>query len=200
MTAARTRSGETVNLPAGDQRLRAYVPRTLIEIADGAPPVALVDFVPTNKGGYTITMPMADVKGQTLTSSRGLAINEIRNSPEGQRIIAETALIAFEENIVHANQHLNGGAIMSPTYAAYTRDFGITHGTRPSLLNFLGMLDKLHETRQPFYEQEVPAMLYDAGMPLEMIQRHYFFGSHHVPIRVPIMNYLQNLDNPPTLH
>ncbi len=138
-------------------------------------------------------------EGAKLTAEQLAEVQAIRQSPEGQRVLAETAVTAFEESVVHANQYAHSaGGILSPSYARFTRDFGIEHGLRGQFLSFLGMIEQEHPLRIPFYEQEVPALLYDAGMPLPLIERHYFFGSRHVSERTPLINFLRDIEASPT--
>lgn len=188
-----------VNFQMENQRLKVLLPKTVVPLEQGSTPVALVDFVRTEDGHYSVELPKTNVAGAPLTRPQIEEISSIRNSSQGQRLIAETALAAFEESIVHANQHVTvGGDIISPTYAAFTRDFGAKYGTRPHMLSFLGMLTNQSPVKEAFYEQEVPALLYDAGMPLEVIKRHYFRGASHVAERTPVINYLQTLEDSAT--
>ncbi len=174
------------------QKLDVVVPRAIIELKEGQALVPLVDFAQAESGGYKIELPNRTTDGKPLTVLQTEEIGAIRQSSQGQRLIAEMGLMAFEESIVHANQHISaGGDIISPTYAEFARDFSIEHGTRAHKLAFLGLLDRSNPVKEAFYEQEVPAVLYDAGMPLPLIERHYFAGAHHVQERTPVIEFLR---------
>lgn len=180
----------------GSMQLDVTVPRPIIKLKDGGVEVALVDFTQQGnvgfKGPVKVEYPTTTTSGAPLTKSQIAEIEAIRKSEVGQRMIGETALFAFEESLVHANQHYTAyGKIMSPTFARYSRDFHIKHDTRPQMLHFAGLTDKMSSMREIFMEQEVPMMLYDAGMPLSMIRHHFFFGNRHMQERTPIMNYLE---------
>jgi hypothetical protein len=171
------------------QDLTAIVPKVNVELKPGTV-VPLVDFVPSNNG-YKAQFSSTTTFGAKLSEAEAAQMLSLRQSPAGQRLIAETAIIAFEEATVHANQHSNGG-IMSPTFALFSKELTLntSYGTRSHMLAFLGTLSSRDPNRVYVFEQEVPALLYDAGMPLSMIKHHYFFGSRHVPERRPIMDFL----------
>lgn len=179
----------------GLQKLVAVVPQVNVELRPGTT-VPLVEFV-RSESGFKAQTPAATTSGAKLSASDMAEINTLRQSPAGQRLIAETAIIAFEESTVHANQHMGGG-IMSPTFAEFSKQItvGSEYKTRSHLLAFIGMLSRQDQHRAIVFEQEVPALLYDAGMPLSMIKHHYFFGSRHVQERTPIMQFLEQREAP----
>jgi hypothetical protein len=182
-----------------ESRLRVNVPRTVVQLDSGNAKVALVDFVKTEGpgyfSGYKVDYPSVTTSGEKLSPEQLSEIETIRKSPEGQRVLAETAIVAFEESIAHANQHISAaGDIISPSYARFSRDFSIEHGTRAHFLSFLGMMGKDHQFKVNFNEQEVPAILYDAGMPLPLIEHHYNFGGRHVEERLPVFQFLRNTE------
>lgn len=172
------------------QKLTAIVPQVNVELSLGRV-VPLVEFVPSNNG-FKAQFPTRTTDGGSLTVAEMAEMHKLRQSEAGQRLIAETAIIAFEESTVHANQHSVGG-IMSPTYAEFSKEItlGSEYRTRSHLLALLNMLSRQDQNRSFIFEQEVPALLYDAGMPLSMIKHHYFFGSRHVPERTPVMEFLE---------
>ncbi len=168
------------------------VPVPVIELRGGQTEVALVDFRRLDNGRYQAVFPEQTRQGRALTPEESKEMSALRSSPEGQRLLAETALFGFEEAIVHANQHLNmSGHIASPSFAEFARNFGREHGTRGHYLAFLGFLDSLSPHRDVLFEQEVPALAYDAGMPLPLVNHHFFFGARHVDVRKPVMTFLQ---------
>lgn len=179
-----------------ESRLEVVIPKTVVELKSGAD-VRLVDIVPVESNGYRrgykMEFPNKDVNGKPLTAAQAKEIEIIRQSEPGQRMLAETAIFGFEETIVHANQHLTlGGAITSPAFAEFARNIASKSETsRAHRLSFLGMIDSNHPQRPWIMEQEVPAIAYDAGMPLSMVRHHFFFGSRHIPERTPVMNFLQ---------
>lgn len=178
--------------PIGQIKFKAAVPRPAIRLSNDGPIVNLIDYA--SKGEYDtykLEFPKTAVNGVPLTEAQLSEIAAVRKSPEGQRLIAESALIAFEENLVHANQVQGSGDIIAPTFAEYMRDRYQDTGFRPFLLKFLGALDRKATQTPFFHEQEVPMMLYDAGMPLPLIERHYFFGGRHVQERTPIIEFLR---------
>jgi hypothetical protein len=171
------------------ERLTAIVPKVLVELKPGTV-VPLVDFIPAAKG-YKAQFSNATVSGVQLSAAEASQMNALRQSPAGQRLIAESAIIAFEESTVHANQHMSGG-IISPTFAEFSKAITLKsdYGTRSHMLAFINSLSRQDANRATVFEQEVPALLYDAGMPIPMIKHHYFFGSRHVQERRPIMEFL----------
>lgn len=176
----------------GMEQLSVVVPRPIIKLKNGEAHVPFVDFVKQQDRTFTLEFPTTTTSGKPLTAAQTAEITTIRNSPEGQRLLGEVALFAFEESLVHANQHrTSGGRIMSPTFAEFSRDFSQTHGTRGHMLAFLGMMDRFHPLREALFEQEVPAILYDAGMPLSMIKHHFFFGGRHTVERAPVIKFLE---------
>lgn len=174
----------------GPEKTTAIVPEVHVELKPGTV-VPLVEFVPSNNG-FKAQFPDVTVSGAKLTIADIAQINSLRNSPAGQRMIAETAIIAFEESTVHANQH-NAGGIISPTFAQFSKELTLNsdYKTRSHLLAFIGTLSRQDPNRSFVFEQEVPALLYDAGMPLSMIKQHYFFGPRHVQERTPVMKFLE---------
>jgi hypothetical protein len=179
-----------------ETKLEVVIPKTIVELKSGAE-VRIVDIVPVEQNGYRqsykMEFPSKDVKGNPLTPEQLKEIEAIRQSPGGQRLLAETALFGFEETIVHANQHITqGGAISSPAFAEFARNVAARSETnRGHRLAFLGMIDSQHAMRPKIMEQEVPALAYDAGMPLSMVRHHFFFGARHVQERTPVMDFLQ---------
>lgn len=171
----------------------SYVPEPLFAL-EGGQHVPLVSYTRASEySGYKLEFPTRTSTGKPLTAEQLKAVDEFRKSPEGQRIIAETALIAVEENIIHANQYMtNYGKIISPTHAEFTAEFGEQMGGRSHLKNFHGAMEREGATREAFNEQEVVSLLYDAGMPLKMIEHHFFFGHKHVPERTPVIKFLRN--------
>jgi hypothetical protein len=180
----------------GDSRLEVVIPKTIVGLKSGAD-VRLVDIVPTETSGfrqaYKIEFPNRDVKGNPLTAEQTREIQALRESAGGQRVLAETAIFGFEETIVHANQHITqGGGISSPAFAEFARNIAASNeNLRGHRLSLLGSLTAKHAERPKIMEQEVPALAYDAGMPLSMVRHHFFFGSRHVEQRTPVMNFLK---------
>jgi hypothetical protein len=169
------------------------IPKAIVELNGGKTKAPLVDFVKDGKT-YKVAVTNKDTKGGALSAADIQEADAIRQSEKGQRMLAEMAVIAFEESIVHANQHLgSSGEILAPTFAEYARDFTIAHDNRTKLQRkaFLGVLGRNDEGRVNVYEQEVPVLLYDAGMPLSVIEHHYFFGNRHVADRTPVIDYLR---------
>lgn len=180
----------------GDSRLEVVIPKTIVELKSGAD-VRLVDIVPTQSSGYRqsykMEFPTHDIKGKPLSAEQTKEIQALRESPGGQRVLAETAIFGFEETIVHANQHITqGGGISSPAFAEFARNIAASNeNLRGHRLSLLGSLTAKHAERPKIMEQEVPALAYDAGMPLSMVRHHFFFGSRHVEQRTPVMNFLK---------
>lgn len=182
---------------AGETKLEVVIPKPIIQLKDGNTQVPLVDFARTERGGYKVTFPEKSTSGVELTPAQVAEIRAVRQSPEGRRLLAETAIFGFEETIVHANQHITqGGRITSPSYAEFARNWGSqSPDLRGHRLSFLGMIDNKHPMRPTIFEQEVPAMLYDAGMPLSVVRHHFFFGGRHVDRRTPVMDFLSNRES-----
>jgi len=180
-----------------DAKLDVIIPKAIIELKSGTN-VALVDFVPKNtssyRNGYSVVFPETSTTGAKLTPAEVAEISAIRQSPEGKRLLAETAIFGYEETLVHANQHITqGGRITSPTYAEFAKDFGSRSETlRTHRLHFLGMIDKGHKHREMLFEQEVPMLAYDAGMPLSVVKHHFYFGPRHMQERATVMQFLEN--------
>ncbi len=181
-------------------KLEVVIPKPIIELKDGTT-VPFVDFVRHDSGKYSVTLPEKSVAGKDLTPAQVAEIRAIRESPEGQRLMAETSIFGYEETIVHANQHITqGGRITSPTFAEFSADFASQSPTiRGHRLAFLNALDQNHQARPTILEQEVPMLAYDAGMPLSVVRHHFFFGDRHVARRTPVMEFLRNRElNKPT--
>lgn len=174
-------------------KLEVVIPKPIIELKDGTT-VPFVDFVRHDSGKYSVTLPERSVAGKDLSPAQVAEIRAVRESPEGKRLMAETAIFGFEETIVHANQHITqNGRISSPTFAEFAADFASQSQTiRGHRLSFLNALDNQHPTRPTIFEQEVPMLAYDAGMPLSVVRHHFFFGDRHVARRTPVMNFLRN--------
>ncbi len=174
-------------------KLEVVIPKPIIELKEGTR-VPLVDFVRNESTGkYSVDYPEKSVSGARLTPAEVSEIRAVRQSPEGQRLLAETAIFGFEETIVHANQHIvQSGKATSPTFAEFAAEWA---SQSPSLrghrLSFLGALDNQHPSRHTIFEQEVPMLAYDAGMPLALVRHHFYFGDRHVNIRKPVMDFLR---------
>jgi len=174
-------------------KLEVVIPKPIVELKDGTT-VPFVDFVRHQAGNYTVALPEKSVAGKDLSPAQVAEIRALRSSPEGQRLMAETAIFGFEETIVHANQHITqGGRISSPTFAEYAAEFASqSPSIRGHRLAFLNALDQKHPARETIFEQEVPVLAYDAGMPLSVVRHHFFFGDRHVARRTPVMEFLRN--------
>lgn len=174
-------------------KLEVVIPKAIIELNDGTT-VPFVDFVRHDSGKYSVVFPEKSVAGKDLSPAQVAEIRALRQSPEGQRLMAETSIFGYEETIVHANQHITqGGRITSPTFAEFAADFASqSPSIRGHRLAFLNALDQNHQARPTILEQEVPVLAYDAGMPLSVVRHHFFFGDRHVARRTPVMEFLRN--------
>ncbi|MBC7998586.1 MAG: hypothetical protein IAF58_11615 [Leptolyngbya sp.] len=181
-----------VNGLSESETLKVVIPRLVMTTTEGNVPVALFDFAKTDIG-YKIVFPEKSTSGATLTPGQLAEVQAIRASTNGKRILGETAVFAFEETF-HAAQHANGGKPIVPSAAEDLKIAGILNDNRYFKQAFVGVLDRRLPIRTAFYEREIPAALFDAGMPLSMIKQHYFFGRRHVQERVGIMDYLEKLD------
>lgn len=181
-----------------EDSLRVLLPKPIVELSTKTQ-VALHDYAEV-PGGFKHRLPMNATNGNALTQAETAEITALRNSPGGQRILAESSVIAFEESIVHANQYGTGNfEILSPTFARFSRDFGTDTGTTAHSAAFRGVLDHDHPSRFAIREQEVPVLAYDAGMPLQAVTDHFFFGGRHVRERAAVMSYLLKREGQTTL-
>lgn len=170
------------------------IPRVVVNTSEGGVPVALFDFQPT-ANGYEMVFPTTQINGKPLTPGQLAEINALRQSTNGKRIVSETAVLAFEETF-HAQQYLNGSKIISPSLASHMKNSGLELpmekvDTRKLVAAFSSNFSSFSDYRSHLYEVEIPAVLFDAGLPYSMVERHYFFGDRHVKARNSIMKYLR---------
>ncbi len=140
-------------------------PRTVIELDGGAH----VDLI-SRPGEKPMT-----IDGRPLTTAEISQINSLRQSVEGQRVIAEHAAVKMEE-MIHVRQMQNGGKPISKTY----EDFRAWSG-EPPLSENPSMSDQRRHA-----ELDVVAAMYDAGFPVEMLSKH--FENQYLD-RKSLMNY-----------
>jgi hypothetical protein len=128
-----------------------------------------------------------------LTPQEKAEIQMVRDSDAGKKLFAEHAIQAFEERLVHLNQFPER-QILSPTYARFVEQHA-TNSPSDDLFN-LGIgrenkgLDDVKGTGRSLrtIEQEVPMLLYDAGMPVEMISQQ--MEKNH-PYRKEVLDFLR---------
>ena len=154
------------------------LPQTYIEVADNVK----VDIVTgkTATGEFPV--------GESLQK-----FNAFRNSENGKRILAEHALIAIEEKI-HLMDILNGGKIMSPSYARFAFETAAAGSALDAAVR--GEYNaKYADTagRAPFtYEQQAILALRDSNPQFwtaSMLEHH--FGSQHSAVRKPVIEWLK---------
>jgi hypothetical protein len=182
-------TGKAHILPFEDGKPKEYLVTelpTIIELETGAK-VDLLD-----KSGNTFSQTGAP--GRLLTAEERAEMQTVRESAAAKRIFAEYAMQAFEERLVHLNQ-FNEGAILSPTYAKYVERYA-THSRADDLFNVgnqipnNGLDDVLGTGRsRRTIEQEVPMLLYDSGMPLEIISREM---EKNYPYRKEVLDFLRD--------
>ncbi len=116
-------------------------------------------------------------------------LTQIKESEAGQRLIAEQALVAMEERLVHLSQfsnaktkdHLN---VISPTLAQYLSEKADTNPV--GLKALLGIPTEL---TNHYKEMEVAALLYDSGFGLQDIQS--MLANRHNEEREPLYDWLR---------
>lgn len=105
-------------------------------------------------------------------------VRQFRNSPEGQRLIAEQAIVRMEERL-HIRQLQTGNQVFTPGYARFLAD-------QPNGNESLA--DPSSRSRASL-EQELIFAMHDAGWSIEHLRHH--FGNHHSSVREPVFAYLQ---------
>lgn len=137
-------------------------------------------------GGLTVDL-VTGASSRPLDLGQQTVVEGFRRSPAGQRLQAEHALTLLEER-VHVEQFRASG-IMSPSFARFATDVAVPK--RGSVL-FEALLEVSAKPRT-LMEAEIPALLYDAGMPLATIRDHFL--ARHPQERERILSYLDTRES-----
>lgn len=173
-----------------ETKLKVLLPRPTVELDSGTK-VHFLQFESAPHGGHSVSFPTKSVDNVPLNPTDLNEIQLLRQSPQGQRVVEETAIIAFEENVVHANQFARSSYdLLSPSYAKFAAEWADVTKSKPHFDAFRGALMHGDKGRFMVKEQEVPFMAYDAGMPLETVLDHFYFGSRHVDQRTAGIHWL----------
>jgi len=123
---------------------------------------------------------------QPLDLTQQRAVHAVMQSDAGRRLQAEHALTLLEERL-HVEQFREPG-ILSPTFARFATDVATPRRGSTLFEALLGL-----PKPRTLMEAEIPALLYDGGMPLDLIKHHFL--SRHPQERERIVAYLYQREN-----
>lgn len=112
-------------------------------------------------------------------------VAELRTSKAGRKLAATQAVIAIEERLVHVPQQQNTKELISPSFAQFSMDEGKPERGNDLFDAYLGISRSFNNM-----EQEVVTSLYDAGMPIAIIEEHW--APNHEKAREPVMKWLKD--------